>query len=57
MPSHSCSKTFAERYCEKELQKKYLPYHSNHKKIGVIMQDFSKLETYFNLPELIAKLH
>jgi hypothetical protein len=56
IPHHSQAQSFAQRYCEQQLQKKYNPYHSSTKKMGMIMKNFTKLETYFNFPQLIESL-
>lgn len=44
-------------YCQQQLKKKKLFRNSPKEKMGYLMKNFSKLETYFDLPQLISQLN
>jgi len=56
IPHHSDTQTFAERYCDQQLAKKKLNHCHSHVKMDSLMKNFTQLETYFDLPELLESI-
>jgi hypothetical protein len=47
---------FAERYCKQQLIKKKLNPYNPYSKMTSLLKDFEDLDTYVDLPELIASI-
>lgn len=56
VPHPADPRSFAERYTAQQLHRKKLQSHRSHQKMDFLMQKFSQLDTYIDLPQLLATI-